>query len=241
MLFMVMHKMTPDLENAVPPRPGLIQEMGKLVGEAQASGTLHNAAGLRPTSERVRLICKGGKCTPGKVPTVGEKELVAGFVMLKVPTMEKAVEWAARLGEAIVDGEIDVGPVVEAWDLGLMPKPANAPLRVLATTKADARFEGGAAPPAATTAKLDALIASMKEAGVFLAAETLKPSSRGARLRTKGTSRTWTDGPFTETKELISGFTMLHLADLDAAKAWTERYAAILGDIEVDVREAVAT
>jgi hypothetical protein len=80
----------------------------------------------------------------------------------------------------------------------------------------------------------------MKDAGVFLAGEGLKPSSRAARLRTSGGKHTWTDGPFAETKELIAGFVILELPSLQVAKAWTDRYADILGDIEVDVREVIS-
>jgi len=239
MLFMVMHKMTEDLEKGVPPKEGVISEMGKLIGELQQNGKFHNAAGLRPTSERVRLRCADGRCERSRTPVRGTEELVAGFFMLRVSTMSDALGWAERIGEAASNVELDVGPVVEPWHLGLMEKPANAPLRVLVTLKADTASEAGERPNADTARKMEALIASMKQAGVFLAAERLLPSSRGARLRTTGGNRTWTDGPFTETKELISGFTILRAGSLDEARAWTERYAAILGDIEVDVREVV--
>ncbi|HVW29709.1 MAG TPA: YciI family protein [Polyangiaceae bacterium] len=238
-LFMVMHKMTDDLEKGVPPRPGLIQEMGELIGELNQKRVLHIGAGLRPTSERTRLRCSGGKCVRSQTPTRGTHELIDGFVMLKVPAMEDALTWAERLGAAIGDVEMDVGPVVEPWHLGIMEKPANPPLRVLVTTKAGADSEAGKKPSATAQQKIGAVIASMKQAGVFLAAERLEPSSRGARLRTSGTKRMWTDGPFAETKELISGFTILRAGSLDEARAFTERYAAILGDIEVDVRQVV--
>jgi hypothetical protein len=159
--------------------------------------------------------------------------------MLRVPAMEDALRWAERIGEAVGDVEMDVGPVVEPWHLGLMEKPANAPLRVLVTTKADARSESGAKPGAEVQQKVDALVASMKQAGVFLAAERLEPSARGARLRNFGGKKTWTDGPFAETKELISGFIMVRAASLDEARAFTERYADLIGDNEVDVRLVV--
>jgi hypothetical protein len=239
MLFMVMHKMTEDLENAVPPRPGLIQEMGQLIGELQKSGKMHNGAGLRPTSERVRLRCAGGKCVRSQTPTRGTHELVASVLMLKVAAMDDALRWAERIGEAVGDVELDVGPVVEPWHLGIMEKPANPPLRVLVTTKADARSESGARTSDEVQQKLTAVIVAMKEAGVFLAAERLAPSATGARLQNFGGKKTWTDGPFAETKELISGFTILRAASLDEARAFAERYADILGDIEVDVRQVV--
>jgi hypothetical protein len=236
MLFMVMHKATEATEN-LKPDATIIANMGRLIGEARANGTFRNAAGLRPSADRVRLNVKGGKVTRTDGPLKGKNELVAGFAMLKVSSMDEAVKWATRFAEAMGDVEVDVGPVVEPWDLGLMEKPANAPLRVLSMHKADAASEAGSPPSPAVMSKVDALTESMRDAGVFLAGESLKPSSRGARLRTSKGKHTWTDGPFTETKELIAGFTLLELASMQDAKAWADRYADILGDIEVDVRE----
>ena len=71
---------------------------------------------------------------------------------------------------------------------------------------------------------------------MLLSAATLAPSSSGARFRKTAGKREWTDGPFTESKELVAGFSILELPSLDDAKAWTERYAEMLGDNEVDVR-----
>src|ERR1051325_5249423 len=129
MLFMVMHKMTADLEQGLPPSPTIIQDMGKLVGEAQQNGTFVNGAGLHRTARRVRLAFSGGKCTRTQGPLTGSRGVIGGFVMFKVPTMEDALSWATRMGEAVGDVEIDVGPVVEPWDLGLIPEPKNPPLR----------------------------------------------------------------------------------------------------------------
>ena len=67
-------------------------------------------------------------------------------------------------------------------------------------------------------------------------AATLAPSAKGARYRKTGGKRVWTDGPFTESKELVAGFSIVNLPALDDARRWAEAYAAILGDNEVDVR-----
>jgi hypothetical protein len=234
-----MHKTTQATEN-FKPDARIIAEMGRLMAEARENGTLRNAAGLRPSADRIRLNVKGGKVTRTDGPLKGQNELIAGFAMLKVRSMDDAVEWATRFAAIVGDVEIDVGPVVEPWDLGLMAKPENAPLRVLSMHKADANSEAGTPPSAEVMAKMSTLVESMKDAGVFLAGEDLKPSSRAARLRTSGGKHAWTDGPFAETKELVGGFTILELPSLREAKAWTDRYADILGDIEVDVREVIS-
>jgi hypothetical protein len=113
-----------------------------------------------------------------------------------------------------------------------MAKPAHAPLRFLLLRKADAAFEAGALP----AAELAPVLAELTRDGVLLSAAELAPSSKGARYRKTGSKRAWTDGPFTESKELVAGFSIVKLASLDAAKQWAEAYAAILGDNEVDVR-----
>jgi hypothetical protein len=236
MLFMVMHKMTPELEQGLPPSPDVVQNMGKLVTDSLAKGIFRDGAGLHRSATRVRLVCRDGQCTKTEGPLRGSNELISSFVILRVPTMDDAIAWGTRLAD-VVGGEveIDVGPVVEPWDLGLIPKPKKPPLRVMAMTKANAASESGA-PSAATVKKMEALVASMKQAGVFLAAESLEPSSRGARLRTASGKRTWTDGPFAESKEFISGFSIIRVDSIKEAMTWTEAYADILGDIEVDVR-----
>jgi hypothetical protein len=236
MLFILMHKVTPAMERGEKPDSSIITNMGSLMGDAREKGILHDGAGLRPSSERVRLKCTAGKCEPTRGPLTGSNELIAGFAMLKVPSMDEGLKWATRFAEIVGDVEIDVGPVVEPWDLGLMEKPKHAPLRVLAMHKASAASESGAPPPAGTAEKIAALVASMKEAGVYISAEGLLPSSKGARLRTSQGKRTWTDGPFAESKELVAGYCILRLDSLEEAKGWAERYAAILGDIELDVR-----
>lgn len=83
--------------------------------------------------------------------------------------------------------------------------------------------------------ELSALMDEWKKAGVLQAAEAVLPSAQAVRLQFKGLKRTVIDGPFAESKELIGGFSILELPSREEAIAWTNRYAAILGDVEVDV------
>ena len=66
MLFMVMHKVTPQLEAGGKPDATLIKNMGQLVGEAASQGKLRNGAGLKRSAERVRLRFRGGECETTK-------------------------------------------------------------------------------------------------------------------------------------------------------------------------------
>jgi hypothetical protein len=142
---------------------------------------------------------------------------------------------------ALADGdrEIEVGPVVEPWDLGMMPKPAgDIPLQVLLLTKADAAFERGTRPKGQHAGALRALTESLGDNGAVLTAGTLTPSSQGVRAKPSPSKRTWVDGPFAESKELIAGFSILEVPSLRDAIAWADRYATILTDAEVDIRQS---
>lgn len=122
--------------------------------------------------------------------------------------------------------------MVEPWDLGVMAKPADAPLRFLLLRKADRAFEAGAPQPAG----LKQLMDELTHDGVLVSAATLAASSSGAQYRKTGGKRVWTDGPFTESKELVAGFSIVELPSQQGARTWAEAYAEILGDNEVDVR-----
>ena len=238
MLFMVMHKLNDEIRAGGPPRKDLVDNMGKLVGEAIAAGKFLDGDGLREPASRVRLKYSGGTCTVIPGPYSGDNELISGFVKLKVNTIDEAVAWAKRFAETVGASEVEVGPVTEAWDIGVAPKPEGpVPLRVLVLQKADAASEAGKPLSPERKQRLGALIDEMKSAGVFLTADRLAPSSKGTRLQRSGGKNRWTDGPFAESKELVSGYSLLQVESKQEATAWTERYAEILGDIEVDIRE----
>jgi hypothetical protein len=235
MRFIVMHKVDDLMEAGGPPPERIIREMGEYVQGAIKAGVFENGAGLLPSSRRVRVVFEGGERTVTRGPLEGGNELLAGFAMIEATSIEHATEIAARIAGATGDGEIEVGPVTEAWDLGLMAKPANAPQRFLLLRKADRAYEAGAPQPPGLRPLLDELTRE----GVLLTAAALAPSSSGARYRKIGGKRLWTDGPFTESKELVAGFSIINVPTQADARRWAEAYAAILGDNEVDVRVVV--
>jgi hypothetical protein len=77
------------------------------------------------------------------------------------------------------------------------------------------------------------------KAGVLLACDGLHPSSKGARVKFSGKNRTVTDGPFTEAKELIAGFSILQVKSLEEAIEWVKRApnCCPMGEGEVEVRQ----
>lgn len=236
MLFMVMHRINEEIHAGGPPRKELVENMHQLIGDTIKAGKFIDGAGLKGSAERVRLQFSGGKRSVKKGPYAGENELISSFAMLKVKSMDEAVEWTTRYAEAIGAVEVEVGTVVEPWDIGVAPKPTGeVPLRVLALKKSDATSEKAKQPE--QNAKVNAVFDDMKRAGVFLAADSLKPSSSAKRLVAAGGKHTWTDGPFAESKELVSGYSIIKVDSIQEAVEWTTRYANILGDIEIDVRE----
>jgi len=237
MRFLVMHSVDAKMEAGSPPDPEIITKMGALVQGSLREGVFLNGAGLHRSARRARLECRGGQCQEARGPYEGKNELVAAFTMISAQSMDAALGHAKTLASQLGDVDIEVGPVVEPWDLGLMAKPDKAPERFLLLTKSTAADErdGGAARHAAA---VEHLAASLPADAAILAAESLGPSSKGARLRAdpKG-KRIWVDGPFAESKELIAGFSLLELPSKADAIAWADRYAAILVDSNVDVRE----
>jgi hypothetical protein len=239
MRFMVMHKVDANMEAGRPPSQHIIQRMGELVQEGLKSGVFQNGAGLHRSTQRVRLEFKGGERTVTAGPLTGRNELVASFVVIRARSLDEATVHAGRFAKVWGDGEIEIGPVVEPWDLGLAPKPAgDPPGRFLLLQKSSRDAERGVPMDATARRALDALKKQMMDEGVILAAEELAPSAKGSRLASGTQSqRRWTDGPFAESKELIAGFSILDLPSKQAALAWADRYAAILDGNEVDVRE----
>ena len=74
------------------------------------------------------------------------------------------------------------------------------------------------------------------KAGVLLAGEGLHPSSKGARIKFSGGKTTMTDGPFTESKELIAGFWLIQAKSMEEAIAWMKR-APFGGGVEIEIRQ----
>jgi hypothetical protein len=237
MRFMVMHKVDAGMEAGAPPPARIVQEMGQFIQGAIRAGVFEDGAGLHPSARRVRLVFEAGKRTVTRGPYQGGNELLAGFAMVQAASVDHAIEIATRVAAAAGDTEIEIGPVVEPWDIGVMARPPDPPQRFLLLRKADRAFEAGAAEPAALTRLLEQL----GRDGVLQTAATLAPSATGARLRSAGGKPAWTDGPFTESKELVAGFSIIELPALQDAKSWAEDYAAILGDNEVDVRVVAGT
>jgi hypothetical protein len=89
--------------------------------------------------------------------------------------------------------------------------------------KASEELEAGGPPDEKMMSEMMAFNEQLVKAGVLLAAEGLKPSSEGKRVRFSGPRRTVIDGPFAETKELLAGFWLWQVRSMEEAIEWAKR------------------
>ena len=97
--------------------------------------------------------------------------------------------------------------------------------------------ESDAPPTDKEIADMGALIDEMFKAGVLLATDGLLPSALGARVRISGSEFEVTDGPFTETKELIAGYAIIDVPSLAIALEWSKRFLTVAGNGQSEVRQ----
>src|SRR5438094_6769401 len=111
-------------------------------------------------------------------------------------------------------------------------------MRFMILLKADRNTEAGALPSQELLAAMGKYNEELAKAGVLLAGEGLQPSSKGARVKFAGEKRTVTDGPFTETKELIAGFWLFQVRSKVEAIEWVKRCPNPLdGEAEIEIRQ----
>jgi len=99
-------------------------------------------------------------------------------------------------------------------------------MRFMILVKATAQSEAGALPEEALMAAMAAYHEELAAAGVLLDAAGLQPSAKGWRVHYEGGQRYVADGPFTESKELVAGYTLIEVRSRDEALAWTRRFPA---------------
>ena len=109
-------------------------------------------------------------------------------------------------------------------------------MRFMVIVKASKDSEAGVMPTQEMLTDMGKYNEELVKAGVMLAGEGLHPSSKGARVRFDGTARTVTDGPFSETKELIAGYWLWQVRSRDEALEWLKRAPFADGE-EVELRQ----
>jgi hypothetical protein len=117
MKVMVLVKATQDSEKGIMPSHALLAEMGKFNEELVKAGVLLAAEGLRPSANGKRVQFAGRNRTVVDGPFTETKELVAGFWLWQVRSIDEAVEWVKRCPNPMpVDSEIEIRPVFDMED-----------------------------------------------------------------------------------------------------------------------------
>ena len=110
-------------------------------------------------------------------------------------------------------------------------------MKVLVMVKATVDSEAGAPPSEEMLRAMGQFNEDLVKAGVLLAAEGLRPTAHGKRVRFSGPNRTVIDGPFAETKELIAGFWIWQVKTIDEAVEWLKRCPNPMpGESEIEIR-----
>ena len=119
MRVMVIVKATKDSESGALPDPQLLQEMGNFNEELVKAGIMLAGEGLRPSSDGVRVKFSGTNRVVTDGPFAETKELIAGFWMWQVKSLDEAIEWVKKCPNPMpCESEIEIRPVFEAEDFG---------------------------------------------------------------------------------------------------------------------------
>ena len=111
-------------------------------------------------------------------------------------------------------------------------------MKFLILVKATKDSEAGVMPSEKLLTDMGKYNEELVKAGIILAGEGLHPSSKGARVRFSGTTRTVVDGPFPETKELVAGFWLWQVKSCEEAIEWVKRCPnPMLEDSEIEIRQ----
>jgi hypothetical protein len=120
MKVMVIVKATKNSEAGVMPTEKLLADMGKFNEELVKAGIMLAGEGLQPSEKGKRIQFAGGKRTVVDGPFAETKELIAGYWIWQVRSMDEAVEWARRCPDPMPgeEGELEIRPIFEAEDFG---------------------------------------------------------------------------------------------------------------------------
>jgi len=110
-------------------------------------------------------------------------------------------------------------------------------MRVMVIVKATKDSEAGVMPTKELLGAMMNYNEELVKAGIMLAGDGLKPSSKGKRVRFSGSKRTVIDGPFAETKELVAGYWIWQVRSMEEAIEWLKRCPNPMpGDSELEIR-----
>jgi hypothetical protein len=191
----------------------------------------------------VRLQLSPGRVTVVDGPFAETKELIAGFSIIDVESKQEALDWLSRWPRQDGGGNVELELRESGCHGGCAQVEATASAdsqgkRFVVLLRSSADLEGEVPVPREKLDALDANNAAEAKAGVLLAADGLRSSARGARVKIANGKSSVVDGPFTEIKEMIAGYWMIRAASLQEAVEWAKRNPYPTGpDVEVEIRQ----
>jgi hypothetical protein len=229
-------------EAGILPDPSIFADMAKLAQEGFRNGTLLAQDAVKPSAEGARVKFESGKVRVVDGPFTESKELVAGWAILRFPTLEAAIAETKRLP---MKCEVEIRQIVEAEDLDADPAgeaemraamPARAPgmHRYVLFLKSSPEAKSGAMPDHDIIEAMGRYNAELVAAKAMLGGEGFHGSAKGARVDL-ATGKV-TKGPFGDPRKLLAGFWMIQAASLADAIAWARK--APIRDGEIEVRTA---
>ena len=118
MRVIVLIKANADSEAGIMPSEELLREMGKFNEELVKAGIMLEGEGLHPSSKAKRVKFSGGNRIVTDGPFAETRELIAGFWIWQVKSMDEAVEWVKRMPDCGGGGELEIRQIFEAEDFG---------------------------------------------------------------------------------------------------------------------------
>ena len=118
MRVIVLIKANADSEAGVMPSEELLAAMGKFNEELVNAGVMLDGEGLHPSSKAKRVKFTGGNRIVTDGPFAETRELIAGFWIWRVNSLDEAVEWVKRMPDCGGGGELEIRPIFEAEDFG---------------------------------------------------------------------------------------------------------------------------
>jgi hypothetical protein len=134
MRFMIIRKSDANMETGALPDKNLLAAVGQYYEDMRKAGVLLAGEWLRPTATSARIVATQGKQTVVDGPFTELKELIAGFILIEVPSLEEAIRWARRCPTltGAVDAQAEIRQVLEASDF---PADCAEPLTLHASKR----------------------------------------------------------------------------------------------------------
>lgn len=241
--YLIFRRADKQTEAAAMPGTALIDAMGRYNQQLVDAGVMRAGEGLKPTSSAVRMSIAPGKVTITDGPFAETKELIAGISVFDVKTKQEAIDWVLKWPVEDGDGNVDIeiresGCPGGCATVNTNLEAGNTGKRYAVLLRSSDDLESEVPVAQERLDRLDAHNAVEAQAGRLLAADGLRSSARGARVRFREGKPTVIDGPFTEIKEMIAGYWMIRVASMQDAIEWARRNPYPTGPVvEVEIRE----